>query len=583
MAIRKFRKNMKPVIWVVTILFLGTLVAGYVFSFRGSSAQPQVAFKLNGNKVTHMEVQRTMATMAENYNRYLGVQVDPDTINTIGFNEAINKELTLEMAKELKIKVSSSEVKDQLDKIKSNFENTEQFKQAIFAQGYTTATLEQEIKENLLIQKTIAEIENNVKITPEDVQKFYDNNKYTMFDGQPLDKVNTQIEKTLRDERGYLEYSLELAKARAEMKLDDVADNYSNYVEKNFMNIDGQEISNLDFSKRVLGGLVATKGDLEKAKENAEKSLNEEIALLNKAVANGVVVNKILPLDLEVNESLKGLYEKLKSEVKYTDNDLKKFFDENKVNYDVFKSADADIALIKINPSEEDDLAAKIKAEDLLKKVTPENFAEMAKENSDGPSGPTGGSLGTFGKGTMVKPFEDAVFAGKAGMVYPEVVKTQFGYHLIYVQAKDDKNEKITASHILIIPQPSEKTLASEKSEINGIVSDLSNGTITFSDLKKDKNVIFSEDIKDINENGYIPGLGYNDQLTNAIFNAEIGKVNSLEEAKDYVIYRKNSEVEAKEAVYDEVKDRVVNDYINTVAQEEFKNIQMSVQKNDNQ
>ena len=58
------------------------------------------------------------------------------------------------------------------------------------------------------------------------------------------------------------------------------------------------------------------------------------------------------------------------------------------------------------------------------------DFAETAKEHSTGPSGPNGGSLGWFGKGQMVKPFEDAVLA----MAPDEVsnpVQTQFGWHII--------------------------------------------------------------------------------------------------------------------------------------------------------
>lgn len=58
------------------------------------------------------------------------------------------------------------------------------------------------------------------------------------------------------------------------------------------------------------------------------------------------------------------------------------------------------------------------------------DFAELAKEKSTGPSGPNGGSLGWFGKGMMVKPFEDAVVVMKAGDI-SDPVKTQFGWHVL--------------------------------------------------------------------------------------------------------------------------------------------------------
>ena len=64
-----------------------------------------------------------------------------------------------------------------------------------------------------------------------------------------------------------------------------------------------------------------------------------------------------------------------------------------------------------------------------------QNFMNAAKEYSKCPSGKSGGILGWFSKGDMVKPFEDAAFNLTNGEV-SEPVKTQFGWHLIYVISK---------------------------------------------------------------------------------------------------------------------------------------------------
>lgn len=581
MAIRKFRKNMKPVIWVITIFFFISLIAGYAMSFRNSSANTQLAFKLNGKKVTMAEAHRSMAIMSENYKRYLGSNIDPELMNTIAFNELINRKLLLEMADKLKIKVSGAEVNAQMDQIKAAFPDKEQFKSALLSQGYTTKTLENEIRENLILQKTSEAIAQGVQVTPKEIDEYYADYKYTMFQGKPLEDVKAQIEQALKLQKGAETYAKDMSEARAKMKLVDLDKNFDAYVEKEEFEFDGVKVSNVEFDKRVLNSLAMTKGNLEQAKELAKSSIESEIKLLKASEARGIKVDSALPLDLQVANAVKELYGKLKSEVKYTQSDLKEFFEENQLNYDTLESADANIAILKVQPTESDEQKAKTKAEDLLKKVNKSNFAEMAKNFSDGPSGPAGGSLGTFKKGDMVKPFEDAAFAGVPGEVYPEVVKTQFGYHIIFVQEKDEKAGTVTASHILIIPEPSEETLDSKTDQISQIVKDLTDKTITFEDLKNDKDIVFSEKIDGITKEGYIPGLGYNEELAKAIYDSKVGGIGFIKDQKDFIIYKKDSQTEEKKANFQEFENQIKIDYINTKAQEALKEIELSTQNTE--
>ncbi len=58
------------------------------------------------------------------------------------------------------------------------------------------------------------------------------------------------------------------------------------------------------------------------------------------------------------------------------------------------------------------------------------DFAELAGQHSDCPSGKSGGDLGPFGKGQMVGPFEDATYGMNVGDT-SGVVETDFGYHII--------------------------------------------------------------------------------------------------------------------------------------------------------
>ncbi|WP_404381567.1 peptidylprolyl isomerase [Caenispirillum salinarum] len=75
------------------------------------------------------------------------------------------------------------------------------------------------------------------------------------------------------------------------------------------------------------------------------------------------------------------------------------------------------------------------KAQELIDKLEGgADFAELAKQESTGPSGPKGGELGWFKKGDMVEPFAAAAFAMEPGAVSESPVQTQFGWHVIKVE-----------------------------------------------------------------------------------------------------------------------------------------------------
>jgi len=65
------------------------------------------------------------------------------------------------------------------------------------------------------------------------------------------------------------------------------------------------------------------------------------------------------------------------------------------------------------------------------------DFAELAKQHSNCPSGQRGGDLGEFGRGQMVKEFDDVVFTEEVGKVHGPV-KTDFGYHLIEITSRTE-------------------------------------------------------------------------------------------------------------------------------------------------
>lgn len=125
----------------------------------------------------------------------------------------------------------------------------------------------------------------------------------------------------------------------------------------------------------------------------------------------------------------------LKQRVSVSEDELRRSYKENAARFTAPDERRASHILIKADKgaTPEQKKAAKAKAEQLLAELrkTPAAFAELAKKNSDDPgSAVNGGDLDFFGRGAMVKPFEDAAFALKAGEI-SGVVESDFGFHII--------------------------------------------------------------------------------------------------------------------------------------------------------
>ena len=87
-------------------------------------------------------------------------------------------------------------------------------------------------------------------------------------------------------------------------------------------------------------------------------------------------------------------------------------------------------------PADSLDAAKKAEIDAILKEVNADNFAEIAqRESDDRGSSMRGGDLGWFGKGMMVKPFEDATFSMKEGEI-SEPIRTAYGWHIIYKEGE---------------------------------------------------------------------------------------------------------------------------------------------------
>jgi peptidyl-prolyl cis-trans isomerase C len=120
------------------------------------------------------------------------------------------------------------------------------------------------------------------------------------------------------------------------------------------------------------------------------------------------------------------LKKKVESEIKLSDADLQKFYDQNKDKFKTGEQVRASHILVKTE-KEAQDVLAQLKGG--------AKFEDLAKKYSTDPAGAKGGDLGWFGKGNMIPEFEKVAFSMKEGDV-SGVVKTKFGFHVIKLTGK---------------------------------------------------------------------------------------------------------------------------------------------------
>lgn len=222
----------------------------------------------------------------------------------------------------------------------------------------------------------------------------------------------------------------------------------------------GRQISDdqlTELKNEVLDGLIEREVLYQQSQKAGikvdDQKVDEQLAGIKKRFPNDADFQKALTsmnlTEAEVRTQIKrglairGLIDReVADKIVVTEEETKAYYTDNPRFFKQPEQVKASHILIKVEPTADDaaKAAARKKIEDVRKKLADGgDFAELAKEYSEGPSGPRGGDLGYFGRGQMVKPFDDAVFAMQVNQ-FSEVVETRFGYHLIKVY--DKKPEK---------------------------------------------------------------------------------------------------------------------------------------------
>jgi peptidyl-prolyl cis-trans isomerase D len=128
--------------------------------------------------------------------------------------------------------------------------------------------------------------------------------------------------------------------------------------------------------------------------------------------------------------------EAYRSRVQVSDDEIQYYYETNLEQFKSPKTVEARHILIKVDQEADDATVAEARKriEDILQKVREgQDFAELAKQYSEGPTKDKGGYLGEFQRDSMVKPFADKAFSMAAGEI-SDPVRTRFGWHLIKVE-----------------------------------------------------------------------------------------------------------------------------------------------------
>ena len=178
---------------------------------------------------------------------------------------------------------------------------------------------------------------------------------------------------------------------------------------------------------------------------------------------------------------------------------------------------------------------AEEKANELLEEaLNPETvFAQLARDNSDGPSAPQGGDLGFFEEGIMTPKFNDFAFGNEIGHI--GLVETDFGYHIVKV---DDKRDVVQIATLSREIAPSDETLNTLFTDATRFEMAVTETGDSFSDLAKE----FEYAVRPVNKikamDEYLPGLSSQRNVVQWAFNedTEIGDIRRFNINNGYAV-----------------------------------------------
>ncbi len=218
------------------------------------------------------------------------------------------------------------------------------------------------------------------------------------------------------------------------------------------------------------------------------------------------------------------------------------------------KSPEVNARHILLKPTGAETMAqVKVKADSMMAEIKKNNnFADMARQFSTDGSAQSGGDLGWFAEGKMVKPFEEAAFSTPTGSM--KVVETEFGVHIIEVTDRREVDQ-IKLAAIIRSMAPSKET--SNEAYAKASAFSLNNNTTELFDAAAEKEKLNKQTAPNITPNNkFIPGIADPTQLIRWMNNAELNQVSEpFEMGNQFVVATLTLITEEGAPSFEAVKD----------------------------
>ena len=547
----RMRDNMPVILIALVILFVVMIVFEWGMDYLGiRSGRHDYVGIIDGKKITYQEFSELVKQNAESQKKQTGQDPDEEVMKNIRdqiWNSLIASTLVNKETQRTGITVSDQELVDWVKGddppaflMKQFEDSTGKFNRAAYDQTINDPKnkeimiqVETGLRQQRLSEKMQSLILASVRVTPGEMEEWFENQntkleaQYALFDANRF-FPDSVVSVTDDDLRKYYNENQEEFKAKASRKLKVVLfgnqpsakDSQDVLVEAN--NILQQTKAGIDF-------LELQKSYSETPAPPAYFKHGQLTQEREAAVFDASVGDVVGPI-----KDILGYH-------------LMKIFDQ-KNGADVFVHA----RHILLSTNGKDDASVMKQANELIMRARHgEDFASLAKQYSTEPGAATsGGDLGWFGKGKMVKPFEDVALKGKPGQILGPV-KTEFGIHIIKIEGRDSRELKIADITLPIKTSQQTKDDAFQRAQDFAFVA---------KDGKFEKDAeSFGLQVREtpsFQRTGLIPGIAYNEAISKFAFEKDLGDISEPYQVNGGVAVFMISEVK-KEGIrpFDEVKN----------------------------